>query len=53
MNELDLFAAVIAVAEPGERAALLKRECASGRARAGADPVKYLAHGHIDHGFRG
>jgi hypothetical protein len=29
MNELDLFAAVIAIAEPGERAALLERECAS------------------------
>ena len=28
MNELDLFAAVIAIAEPGERAALLERECA-------------------------
>jgi len=28
MNELDLFAAVIAIAELGERAALLERECA-------------------------
>ena len=28
MNELDLFAAVIAIADPGERAALLERECA-------------------------
>ena len=27
-KELDLFAAVIAIAEPGERAALLERECA-------------------------
>ena len=28
MNELELFAAVIAIAEPGERAAVLERECA-------------------------
>jgi hypothetical protein len=28
MNELDLFAAVIAIAEPRERAALVERECA-------------------------
>ncbi len=28
MNELDLFAAAIGVADPGERAALLERECA-------------------------
>ncbi len=28
MNELDLFAAVIAIAEPRERAAVLERECA-------------------------
>ena len=28
MNELDLFAAVIAIADPAERAALLERECA-------------------------
>ncbi len=28
MNELDLFAAVIAIADPTERAALLERECA-------------------------
>jgi serine/threonine protein kinase len=28
MNELDLFAAVIAIADPGERASLLDRECA-------------------------
>lgn len=27
MNELDLFAAVIAVADPAERLALLDREC--------------------------
>ena len=30
MNELDLFAAVIAIAEPGERAALLEREVRAG-----------------------
>lgn len=28
MNELDLFAAAIAITEPAERAALLERECA-------------------------
>jgi serine/threonine protein kinase len=28
MNELDLFAAAIAIVDPGERAALLDRECA-------------------------
>src|SRR5262245_14610881 len=28
MNELDLFAAAITLADPGERAALLERECA-------------------------
>ncbi len=28
MNELDLFAAAIAIADPAERAALLGRECA-------------------------
>lgn len=28
MNELDLFAAAIAIADPGERVALLERECA-------------------------
>ena len=28
MNELDLFAAAIAIADPGERASLLDRECA-------------------------
>ena len=28
MNELDLFAAAIALVDPGERAALLDRECA-------------------------
>ena len=28
MNELDLFAAAIAIADPAERAALLERECA-------------------------
>ena len=28
MNELDLFAAAIAIANAGERAALLDRECA-------------------------
>ena len=28
MNELDLFAAAIALANEGERAALLERECA-------------------------
>jgi hypothetical protein len=28
MNELDLFAAAIAIADPAERAALLDRECA-------------------------
>ena len=27
MDELDLFAAAIAITDPGERAALLKREC--------------------------
>jgi hypothetical protein len=27
MNELDLFAAAIAITDPGERAALLGREC--------------------------
>jgi hypothetical protein len=28
MNEFDLFAAAIAIADPSERAALLERECA-------------------------
>ena len=28
MNELDLFAAAIAIADPGERSALMDRECA-------------------------
>ena len=28
MNELDLFAAAIAIADPGERASLLDKECA-------------------------
>jgi hypothetical protein len=27
MNELDLFAAAIAIADPGERVSLLDREC--------------------------
>ena len=49
MNELDLFAAAIAVADPAERAALLDRECAGRPDMRSRLDLLLEAHGKSHH----
>src|SRR4051812_25170836 len=48
VNELELFAAAIAVADPTERAAVLDRECASDPARRARLEALLCAHDNPD-----